>query len=123
MRQEEIREEARSIVKLLSLEEKLSLLSGASMWSLASDCVTPHLVEGTNNVNERVPRGPVLVSDGPHGLRKTLTDKEVVKSVSATCFPTGTALACSWNLSLVEEVGRALASFRSAVSKPSVNHS
>ena len=51
------------------------------------------------------------MTDGPHGLRKQQADSDHLglnESVPATCFPSGAALAASWNGDLVEEVGRAL---------------
>jgi beta-glucosidase len=79
----------------LTLVEKISLLSGKSMWSLRD---IPRL---------GVPS--IRVSDGPQGIRKAVTELTALESFPATCFPTACALACSWNRSLVERVGKALA--------------
>ncbi len=52
-----------------------------------------------------------MVTDGPHGLRKQFTDAEDVglnESVPATCFPTASALAATWNRDLITQVGVAL---------------
>jgi beta-glucosidase len=87
--------EVSSIVSQLSLKEKLSLLSGASTWSL-SDAL------------ERFGLPAIWVSDGPHGLRKTLGDLSI-ESLPATCFPTAMAMASSWNPDLIQDVGKALA--------------
>ena len=52
----------------------------------------------------------VMMADGPHGLRKvnsaSLADLQA--SEPATCFPTGSALAATWDPELVAEVGRAI---------------
>ncbi|MCE5256146.1 MAG: glycoside hydrolase family 3 C-terminal domain-containing protein, partial [Spirochaetaceae bacterium] len=51
------------------------------------------------------------MTDGPHGLRKQSTDNARVglhDSVPATCFPSGAGLASTWNVDLVEEVGKAI---------------
>ncbi|MEJ2090215.1 MAG: glycoside hydrolase family 3 C-terminal domain-containing protein, partial [Gammaproteobacteria bacterium] len=48
---------------------------------------------------------------GPHGLRKQTRGADHVGlnvSVPATCFPTASALASSWDVNLLEEVGEAL---------------
>jgi len=79
------------------MEEKAAFCSGRSFWHL-----------------EALPRLDILavmVTDGPHGLRKQARSADHVGlnvSVPATCFPTASALASSWDVSLLEEVGAAL---------------
>jgi beta-glucosidase len=54
----------------------------------------------------------LLVTDGPHGLRKHAGDATglgLSEIVPTTCFPTASALAATWNRDLVFEVGQALA--------------
>lgn len=80
----------------LSLNEKTSLLAGKDFWHTAA-------IPGTGKA--------LRLSDGPHGLRKQKpgesgTDPET--SYPATCYPTESALACSFDANLVERVGRAL---------------
>ena len=83
-------------VSSLTLPEKLSLLSGKSLWHLA-DLPRCHL-------------SSLVVSDGPHGIRKlTAHDSYLHESFPATCFPTACAMACSWNVPLCRNVGYALA--------------
>jgi beta-glucosidase len=82
----------------LTLEEKASLTSGSSFWY-----TTP--VERLG-----IPR--IMVSDGPHGLRAQPGEGDHVGlggSVPATCFPTASAIASSWNPELLARVGVALA--------------
>lgn len=43
-----------------------------------------------------------MTADGPAGLRSRTSSK-----ISATAFPVATALACSWDLALIEEIGKA----------------
>ncbi|MFZ0531111.1 MAG: glycoside hydrolase family 3 N-terminal domain-containing protein, partial [Propionicimonas sp.] len=53
----------------------------------------------------------VMVTDGPHGLRKKLGETDHVglnASEPATCFPPAVGLASSWNRGLLTEVGVAL---------------
>ena len=48
----------------------------------------------------------IMVSDGPHGLRKQDEKADhlgMYHSVPATCFPTAAALACSWDRELLEK--------------------
>ncbi len=77
-------------------EEKVALLSGRDFWSL--------------NGVERLGVPPIVVTDGPYGLRKakTTSSTNIADNVPATCFPTSSALAATWNPRLVEEVGSAI---------------
>jgi beta-glucosidase len=81
----------------LTVAQKASLCLGADFWHTAA--IEEHGVES------------VMVSDGPHGLRKQPEPGETAGpsgSVPATCFPTASALACSWDPGLAREVGAAL---------------
>lgn len=85
------------MIQEMTLEEKASLCSGADFWH-------------TETI-ERVGLPRVMVSDGPHGLRKQgeITDHMgVAESVEAVGFPTASAMACSFNRDLIKEVGNAL---------------
>jgi len=90
----------RDIKKLISqmtLEEKAGMCSGLDFWHL----------KGV----ERLGVPSIMVTDGPHGLRKQEQKGDHVgihDSVPATCFPTAAGLASSWNRELVEKVGTAL---------------
>ncbi len=89
--------EAVSLVQQMTLEEKASLCSGRSFWYL----------QGI----DRLDLAPVMVTDGPHGLRKQAGSADHVglhKSVPATCFPTASALASSWDVALLARIGEAL---------------
>jgi len=89
--------EALSLVAQMTLEEKAAFCSGRGFWHLEA---LPRL---------DIPK--VMVTDGPHGLRKQGRSADHVGlnvSVPATCFPTASALASSWDVVLLEEVGTAL---------------
>src|SRR4029450_11970404 len=82
----------------LTLPEKASLTSGSSFWYTTAG-------EGLG-----IPK--IMVSDGPHGLRAQPGEGDHVGlggSVPATCFPTASAIASSWNPDLLRRVGEALA--------------
>lgn len=84
-------------VSALSLEEKAALTSGESFW-----LTTPI---------ERAGVPAIMLTDGPHGLRKQIGDGDHVgigPSVPATCFPPAVALGSSWDAALVERVGAAI---------------
>ena len=85
------------IVGELTLEEKASLCLGSDFWHTAPV--------------ERLGVPAVMVADGPHGLRKQPDEADhagLGGSNPATCFPTASALASSWNVDLVRRVGEAL---------------
>lgn len=82
-------------------EEKLSWLGGADLWNLRS-------IPGSRSFGNKDATS-VCLSDGPHGLRKPLNDLTLQESHPATCFPSACATACSWNVELMERMGRALA--------------
>ncbi|MCB2213829.1 glycoside hydrolase family 3 C-terminal domain-containing protein [bacterium] len=90
-------QEIEQLISELTLEEKASLCSGLNYWY-------------TKSV-ERLDIPSIMLTDGPHGLRKQVTDANEVgleESVPATCFPTASALAATWNRELLERVGVAL---------------
>jgi len=74
-----------------SRERKAALCAGADTWH-------------TFDVPE-LGLPALRVSDGPNGVRGHVFDGD-----PSVCFPVASALAATWNLSLIEEVGRALAS-------------
>ncbi len=82
----------------LTIAEKAQLSGGRDFWHL-------HGVERLNLPS-------IMVTDGPHGLRKQSGDADhvgVLESVPATCFPTASGLAATWNPPLIEAMGQALA--------------
>ncbi|MHA7132684.1 glycoside hydrolase family 3 C-terminal domain-containing protein [Oerskovia turbata] len=90
-------EDPATAVADLTLEEKASLTSGASFW-------------WTKGV-ERAGIPAVMLTDGPHGLRKQRGSADhlgIGDSVPATCFPPAVALGSSWDAELARRVGQAL---------------
>ncbi len=90
-------DKARELVSQMTLEEKAGLCSGLDFWHL----------KGV----ERLGIPSVMVTDGPHGLRKQRLGADHLglhDSVPATCFPSAAGMASSWNRSLIERVGIAL---------------
>ena len=85
------------LLKNLTLEEKCALLSGAETFK-------------TRGMPKHgIPQ--IWLSDGPHGLRKQAGESDHLglnPSVPATCFPTASAVANSWDTALGEEIGAAL---------------
>ena len=92
-----VRAEAGALVAQMTLEEKARLCSGLDFWHTGG--------------GERLGLSPVMVTDGPHGLRKQAGSADhlgLSQSVPATCFPPACASACSFDDTLLEEVGRAM---------------
>ena len=87
-----------SVLSQLTLAEKAALTSGSGFW--------------WTRAVERLGAPAIMVSDGPHGLRAQpgLGDHVGLgSSLEATCFPTASAIASSWNPSLLHAIGEALA--------------
>jgi len=85
-----------SIIDQMTLEEKAALCTGASSW--------------TTTPIERLGVPDIVVSDGPHGVRRVPDVHAMNKqSLPATCFPTASSLASTWNIDLIHEMGQALA--------------
>ena len=84
------------LLSQMTLEEKASLTSGRDAWS-------------TQPI-ERLDIPYIWMADGPHGLRRAPTTFlwGYGDQAPATCFPTASALSATWDMDLLEEVGRAL---------------
>ena len=85
-----------SLIAEMTLEEKAALCTGASPW--------------TTTPVERLGIPEMTVSDGPHGVRRVPdVNSMAIESLPATCFPTASCLASTWDVELVHEMGEALA--------------
>ncbi|MFJ4173118.1 glycoside hydrolase family 3 C-terminal domain-containing protein [Microbacterium sp. NPDC089696] len=81
----------------LTLEEKASLTSGADFW--------------TTKALDRVGLPSIMMTDGPHGLRKQAGGTDhlgLASSVPATCFPPAVGIGSSFDPELLERVGAAI---------------
>ena len=84
-----------TLVSQMTLEEKAALCTGADAWTTVP---VPRL---------GIPS--MWVADGPHGVRKVMTVGALMSdSHPATCFPTASCMACTWDVDLMREVGQAL---------------
>jgi beta-glucosidase len=85
-----------AILSQMTLEEKAALCTGASAW--------------TTTPVERLGIPEMIVSDGPHGVRRVPDVQSMgMKSLPATCFPTASCTASTWDVELVRQMGVALA--------------
>jgi beta-glucosidase len=85
---------AKALVGEMTLKEKALLISGNGWWNT-------HAID-------RLQIPSVCMTDGPHGVRK-VEGGSLSPGVRATCFPTASALASSWDEDLIRQVGVALA--------------
>jgi beta-glucosidase len=81
------------LLKKLTLNEKVSLLSGRDIWNTVPV--------------QRLGIPSIVMTDGPHGVRPTHPDVGR-KMGPVTAFPTGISMGASWNPELIEQVGQAL---------------
>lgn len=97
------------IVKAMTLEEKAHLLVGGDNFDANGKKV--ELVRGAAGETHSIPRlgiPAVVLTDGPAGVRISPTRKGTQQTYYATGFPVGTALACTWNTTLVNDIGKAI---------------
>ena len=90
-------QQAVAIVARMTLDEKAEFLSGADVWRLPA--------------NDRLGLPSVVLTDGPHGVRKQASEADhpgLTGNLPATCFPTGSALASTWDVELLREIGQVL---------------
>lgn len=84
------------LIKKMTLEEKAALCTGATPW--------------TTTPIDRLGVPEMTLSDGPHGVRRVEdVDALVSASLPATCFPTASCTASTWDVGLLREMGQALA--------------
>lgn len=87
----------KELIEQMTLEEKVSLLSGKNFWE-------------TQDI-KRLGIPSMFLSDGPHGVRKQVEAADHLGlngSINATCFPTAATVANSWDEVLAEQIGQAL---------------
>lgn len=84
------------LIKKMTLEEKAALCTGASPW--------------TTTPVERLGLPELTVSDGPHGVRRVTNVNDLIAaSLPATCFPTASCMASTWDVDLIHAMGQAIA--------------
>ncbi len=85
------------IISGMTLEEKISLCTGADFW---------HTKEMPQH---GIPA--IMMSDGPHGLRCQAAEADMIginESLPATCFPTAVTAGATWNRELYAAEGEAI---------------
>lgn len=85
-----------SLLPKLTLAEKAALCTGDTAW--------------TTTAIARLGIPALVMADGPHGVRRVEdNDSLAAPSLPATCFPTASALAATWDIDLARQVGAAIA--------------
>ena len=87
----------KKLISEMTLEEKAGICSGADFWH--------------TKAVERLQIPDMMMSDGPHGLRKQDLEGDhlgVNDSIKAVCFPAGCAMASSFDRELLHRVGETL---------------
>lgn len=87
----------KDLIAQMTLEEKIDLCSGVDFWHLKGI--------------ERLGIPSVMVSDGPHGLRKQAEKSDnlgINDSIQAVCFPTAAGTAGSFDRALLRRLGETL---------------
>lgn len=91
-----MKEKIADLISQMTIEEKAALCTGGSPWRTTAI--------------ERLGLKPIIVADGPHGLRLSVdVESMITGSHPATCFPVAVALSASWDVDLLYELGQAIA--------------
>ena len=94
-----LKREVASLLSKMTVRGKASLLYGRRFWYVTG-----------KETGEPLPE--IMVTDGPSGLRKQCGKTDMIglnESVPSIAYPTGSALASSWDPALLFSVGQALA--------------
>lgn len=86
------------IIHQMTLIEKISLLTGASVW--------------TTQEIERLNIPSITLTDGPHGVRLSAGENpgDILSNTNpATAFPIEAAMAATWNEALIQKLGNVIA--------------
>lgn len=104
------------VLKAMTLEEKAMLVVGGNRQIASSEnngMIGGHAqrVPGAAGATQAIPRLGIpstVLTDGPAGVRINPRRDNDPNTYFCTGFPVGTALACTWNTQLVEEVGKCI---------------
>ena len=109
---------AKVLVSKMTLEEKVNLVVGMGMKVRG---MSQGNETGIGQIEDKVPGAAgttfaiphlgitsTVVADGPAGLRISPTRKHDTKTYYATAWPVATLLASTWDINLVQQVGRAM---------------
>jgi beta-glucosidase len=92
-----MKKDIKTLLVQMTLEEKAGLCSGLDVWH--------------TKAVERLGIPSIMMTDGPHGLRKQKGTGDFLgigESVTAVCFPTAAALAASFDRDLIYRIGQTM---------------
>jgi Beta-glucosidase-related glycosidases len=105
----------KDVVNAMTLEEKVHLVIGTGMPGFTGDSTVVNEthtlvpgVAGTTYPIHRLGIPPIVLADGPAGLRISSHRDGDSATYYCTHFPIGMLLASSWDDNLVEQVGQAI---------------
>lgn len=80
----------------LTTDEKIRLLNGVGDW---------HTYDANGKLDS------IMMTDGPHGIRKIENEQvgDITGSKLATCFPTASAIAASWDREVAKKMAKRIA--------------
>lgn len=114
---------AADLLSRLSVDEKIQIVMGTGMAGFTAlsgfDFINPpvsvdkkdYLLQGCAGTTIPMPKyglPAIVMTDGPAGIRIDPIRKDDSQTYYATGFPVGVALASSWDVNLIETVGKAL---------------
>jgi beta-glucosidase len=107
----------KEIISSMTLEEKATLVVGSRATGArggdgaTSVASTERMVQGAAGTTAGIPRlgiSPMVLADGPAGLRISPTRTNDSNTYYCTHFPIATLLASTWDTELVQRVGQAV---------------
>jgi beta-glucosidase len=106
------------IAKAMTLDEKANLVVGMRLSNEVTDSIRytvsdkiPNPVPGAAGATVKIKRfgiTPMVLADGPAGLRISPKRRNDSLTYYCTAFPVATVLASTWDTAFVAEVGRAM---------------
>lgn len=104
-----------AVVAAMTVEEKAHLIVGTSLWDNAAAMgevgYTRKIVPGAAGTTypiERLGIPPVVLADGPAGLRISPRRENDENTYYCTGFPVGVHLSATWNDAIIRKVGEAI---------------
>jgi beta-glucosidase len=108
-----LEERAQDLVSRMTLQEKIAVTVGDGRFlpseQLKMEEVTEQYIANRNSkmLIPRLGMKTTSLTDGPCGINKHAPKEGIKEPLYTTSFPTPTCIAATWNLDLMEEVGKA----------------